>query len=176
MAYEKPMEEIKQDAADLYWLAFLLTGSSDLSVDIAADSAAEEDAETSFFSGWMQGWRRRLVIAKALNIIHDPLADSARRTAQAYHKGATTPRNWSLNPGMTKADVEKALLAIDAFPRAALLLLLFEGVAMPDAATLLDADPALVKKAQEIGLRELIANLAGIFPRDEDRVMRLPKC
>ena len=69
--------------------------------------------------------------------------------------------DWSLSPDTTKADLEKALLAIDPFPRAALLLLVFEGIRMADAAALLDADPALIRKAQAIGLRELTANLAG---------------
>jgi hypothetical protein len=70
------------------------------------------------------------------------------------------PRNWSLSPDTTKADLERALLAIEVFPRAALLLLVFEGVRIADAATLLDAGPDLLKKAQTIGLRELTVNLA----------------
>jgi hypothetical protein len=62
---------------------------------------------------------------------------------------------------MSKARIEEALLAIDVFPRAALLLLIFERVRIGDAATLLDADAALVRKAQAMALRELTANLAG---------------
>ena len=59
------------------------------------------------------------------------------------------------------AELEKALLAIDLFPRSALLLRVFEGFGMADAATLLDANPALIRKAQAIGLCELTTNLAG---------------
>jgi hypothetical protein len=40
-------------------------------------------------------------------------------------------------------------------------LLIFEGIPMADATTLFGADPALIRKAQAIGLRELTANLAG---------------
>ena len=40
---------------------------------------------------------------------------------------------------------------------------------MADAAILLDADPALIRKAQAIGLSELTANLAGKKPDNEDR-------
>jgi DNA-directed RNA polymerase specialized sigma24 family protein len=108
----------------------------------------------------MRGWQRRLVIANALTVIHDDLADSARRTENVHARSSGTARNWSLGPGTTKADLERALLAIDLFPRAALLLLVFEGLRIADAATLLDANPALLKKAQAIGLRELTANLA----------------
>lgn len=154
-------EDIEKAAADLYWLAFLLTGRRDISVDIAADVTASEDYANSFFEDWMRAWQRRLVIGKALTAIHDELADSARRTEIAHVSSSGTPRNWSLGPDTTKADLERALLAIDLFPRATLLLLVFEGIRNADAATLLDADPGLLKKAQAIGLRELTANLAG---------------
>ena len=151
--------------ADLYSLAFLLTERQDLSIEIASDTAVSGDYETSFFTDWMRGWQRRLVIGTALTAIHDELAGSARRTqlahvARSARDSAAPPSNWSLSSDTTKADLDQALLAIDLFPRAALLLLVFEGIRMADAATLLDADPALIRKAQAIGLRELTANLA----------------
>jgi hypothetical protein len=155
----KNMADIKKTAVDLYWLAFLLTGCGDISIDIAADTAADQDYANPFFEDWMRGWQRRLVVAKALIAIHDELADSARRTKNAP-AGSGTLRNWSLSPDTTKDDLERALLAIDLFPRATLLLLVFEGLRIADAAILLDADPDLLKKAQVIGLRELAANLA----------------
>ncbi len=151
---------IEKAAVDLYWLAFLLTGCRDISIDIAADAAASQDDANPFFVDWMRGWQRRLVIAKALTAIHDELADSAGRTEIAHAGNSGMPRNWSLSPDTSKADLERALLAIDLFPRATLLLVVFEGVRIADAATLLDAKPELLKKAQVIGLRELTANLA----------------
>ncbi len=159
----KNTQDIRKDAADLYWLAFLLTGRQDISIDIAADAAVSQDDANPFFADWMRGWQRRLVIGRALTAIHDELADSARRTQIArllWQSSGAPPRNWSLSPDTTKADLERALLAIDLFPRAALLLLVFERIRMADAATLLDADPGLSEKAQAIGLRELTANLA----------------
>src|SRR5580692_7407896 len=152
--------DIEKAAADLYWLAFLLTGRRDLSIDIAADAAASQDNANPFFADWMRGWQRRLVVAKALTAIHVELADSARQTEIASASNSGVPRDWSLSPDTTKADLERALLAIDLFPRATLLLLVFEGMRIADAATLLDAGPDLLKKAQAIGLRELTANLA----------------
>jgi DNA-directed RNA polymerase specialized sigma24 family protein len=161
----KNTEDIRKDAADLYWLAFLLTERQDLSIEIASDTAVSGDYTSPFFADWMRAWQRRLVIARALTAIHDELADSAYRTQIARVTGsargsATPERNWSLSPDTTKAEVQRALLSIDLFPRAALLLLVFEGIRMADAATLLDADPALIRKAQAIGLGELTANLA----------------
>lgn len=157
----KNAEDLKWDAADLYWLAFLLTGRRDVSIDIAADAAVSEDYPNSFFADWMRDWRRRLVIGQALNAIRDELADSARRTKRAHVDGAaTSQRDWSTGSVVTKADLERALLAIDIFPRAALLLLVFEGMRIADVAALLEADRALVEKAKVIGLRELTASLA----------------
>jgi DNA-directed RNA polymerase specialized sigma24 family protein len=156
----KNPEDIKRDAADLYWLVFLLTGRRDVSIDIPADAAASEDPN-SFFGDWMRDWRRHLVIGQALTAIRDELADSARRTKQAHvDAAATSQRNWSTTPVVTKAELERALLAIDIFPRAALLLLVFEDMRIADVAALLKADSALVKKAQAIGLHELTASLA----------------
>jgi len=165
------LEDSGNEAADLFWLAFLLTGRQDVSIDIASDIAVSGGDASPFFADWMRGWQRRLVVAGALTAIHENLADSARRTQVARfkgsgncgvgHGGSATSHNWSLSPDTTKADLERALLAIDVFPRAALLLLVFEGMQMADAATLLDADPALVRKAQAIALRELTANLVG---------------
>ena len=153
--------DTKSYVADLYWLAFLLTGRQDLSIEIASDTVVSADDTSPFFADWMRGWQRRLVIGRALTAIHHELADSARRTQLARITGSDAPpRNWSLNSDTTKADLEQALLGIDPFPRAALLLLVFEGIRMADAAVLLDADPALIRKAQAIGLREFTAHLA----------------
>jgi DNA-directed RNA polymerase specialized sigma24 family protein len=151
---------VRNHVADLYWLAHLLTGSEDVSVDIAADTVVS-DQGSPIFADWMRSWQRRLVIGRALTAIHGELADSARRTQLARVNNWAAPRgNWSLNPDTTKADLEQAMLSIDLFPRAAVLLLVFEGIRMADAAVLLGADPALIRKAQAIGLRELTANLA----------------
>jgi hypothetical protein len=160
MQQQLKTEDTGKAAVDLYWLAFLLTGRRDISIDIAADAAVSGDDENPFFADWIRGWQRRLVFAKALAAIHDELTDSARRTEIAHAGRSAMPHNWSLSPETNKADLERALLAIDLFPRAALLLIVFEGVRIADAATLLDAKPELLKKAQVIGLRELTANLA----------------
>jgi DNA-directed RNA polymerase specialized sigma24 family protein len=153
---------MKNDAADLYWLAFLLTGSRDVSIDIAVDATASHEDMVPFFVAWMESWSRRIVIAKALAAVRQELAESARRTERArVHQSTAPPRGWSLPRDTTKTEIEEALLAIDLFPRAAVLLLIFEGLRIADVATLLDADVTLVKKGQAIGLRELTSNLAG---------------
>jgi DNA-directed RNA polymerase specialized sigma24 family protein len=159
-------------AADLYWLAYLLTGSPDTSIDIAAeasasrDGASSSDGERQFFVGWMKAWSRRIVLSKALAAVREELAESARRTESTRgQRWPETVRGWSLPANTNKAQLEEALMKIDVFPRAALLLTIFERLPLVDAAILLDADAKLVRKAQEVGLRELTANLAGRVDR-----------
>jgi DNA-directed RNA polymerase specialized sigma24 family protein len=158
------IEQAGKHAADLHWLAFLLTGRRETSIDIAVDTIAAEDVPSRpYFSTWMVAWARRVVIAKALGQIRGELAASARRTeSKRVNKAVVPSRDWALDPGTTKAEIEQALLAIDLFPRAALLLSVFEGVPIADATVLLDTDPDLVRKARAAGLLELTANLARI--------------
>ena len=155
------VEQANQSAADLHWLAFLLTGDSGTGVDVVVETIASQDATNPYFSTWMLAWSRRVFIAKALAAIRQNLAASARRTElRRPDQSALPTRTWVLDQATTKLHLERALLAIDVFPRAAVLLSVFERVPLKDAAILLDADPALVRKAQMSGLRELTLNLA----------------
>jgi DNA-directed RNA polymerase specialized sigma24 family protein len=157
------LEQANERAMDLYWLAFLLTGHHGLSVDVTLEAMAPPDDANPFFSAWMLAWSRRVFIAKALAAVRDELAASAREMASEHaEKVALPPRNWTLNGDTSKAQLESALLAIDVFPRCALLLSVFEGMSLEDVAILLDAESDLVRKAQMIGLRELTRNLAGM--------------
>ena len=110
----------------------------------------------------MLAWSRRLVIAKALAAIRDELAPvGAPDGIEAPDKAARFRRRTGLSHSdTTKIQLERALLAIDVFPRCALLLSVFERMSVEDAALLLDADLDLVRKAQMIGLQELTRNLA----------------
>ena len=155
------LEQANKRAADLYWLAYLLTGHRGLSVDATLEAVGSPDDANPFFSAWMVAWSRRVFIAKALATIREELAASARRTAsERAERTALPPRNWTLDRGTKKAQLERALLAIDVFPRCALLLSVFEGVSLEDVALLLDSERDLVRKAQMAGLRELTRNLA----------------
>jgi hypothetical protein len=157
----QPLERAGHYAASLYQLAFLLTGDRAWSLDVTLEALDSRNGANSFFSNWMLAWSRRLVIAKALAGIRDDLVASARRTAsQRIDRIVPPSRNWALDPETTVVQIERALLAIDVFPRCALLLTLFEEVSLEDTAVLLDEDCALIRKAQVVGLRELTRNLA----------------
>ena len=153
------LENKPETTVDLYWLAFLLTGDREISIDTATDVEVADAGGTPSFTDWMRAWSRRLVIAKALAAIGQELAAARRRIDEMEVQESFGQRvNRSLD--LTKATIEAALLAIDLFPRAALLLSLFEGIALDDVATLLDADLSLVKKARTAGLQELTDRLA----------------
>jgi DNA-directed RNA polymerase specialized sigma24 family protein len=155
------LEQADKGVAGLYWLLFLLTGHRGTSADVTLEALDSQDGASSFFSSWMLAWSRRVAIAKALAAIREELAASARRTAtKRAEKAALPPRNWALDRDTTRARIESALLAIDVFPRCAVLLTVFEGVPLEDAAVLLDVGRDLVRKAQTTGLRELTRNLA----------------
>src|SRR5437870_5498827 len=141
----KAFEQTRLGAADLHWLATLLTGCPETAVDVTVQVVESAGDEKAFFSNWMLAWARRLVIAKALAAVGRELAVSACRTAlKGETHSALPPRSWVLDEGTAKSDLERALLSVDLFPRAAVLLLLFEGVPLTDTAVLLDADPDLV--------------------------------
>ena len=149
------------DGFRFYWLAYLLTGNQGLSVDVTLEALDFPDDVNPFFSAWMLAWSRRVFIAKALAAIRGELAASARRTASKRAEKAALPaRNWTLDRDTPKVQLDSALLAIDVFPRCALLLSVFEGMSLDDVAILLDGERDLVRKAQMIGLRELTRNLA----------------
>jgi DNA-directed RNA polymerase specialized sigma24 family protein len=154
------LDRTVQAAADLQWLATLLTGSHDVAADATIEAIASSGDRNAFFSTWMRAWSRRMVIARALAAVREDLAASARRMELGRSEDSAFPPSWALDRGTTKSDLEHALLRIDLFPRAALLLLVYERVPLNDATILLDSEPALVRKALAQGARDLTMNLA----------------
>lgn len=159
---ESVPEQAKRRASSLYRLAFLMTGDRARSLDATLEVIDSGDGTDSFFSNWMQAWSQRLVIAKVLAGIREELTASAHRTALLGNEKRAvlqTDRLFDPRTSGTGGQVEKALLAIDLFPRSALLLTVFEGISIEDAAVLLDADRDLVRKVRAIGLQELARGL-----------------
>lgn len=151
-----------REESELLWLAYLLTGDRQTSMDAVVHAMDTSDAANPFFRNWMISWSRKLVIAKALGSIEQEMGESVRRARerQCPRPAEIPTRGWSLNANTDKAEIERALLAIDLFPRCAVLLTVFEKVSLDDAAVLLSADRETVKTAKAIGLAELTWNLA----------------
>jgi DNA-directed RNA polymerase specialized sigma24 family protein len=141
----------EQPVASLYWLAFLLTGQSERSIDIAVEAVTSAGTSSP----------RRVVISEALAAVRDEVAASACRTKSRQLRSQAVPAGHRTVDGVaTRVQLERAMLGIEVFPRAALLLSVFEGVPVEDAAALLEAPPDLVVKARTLGLADLTAGLA----------------
>jgi hypothetical protein len=146
-------EQTGQAAANLHWLATLLTGHREIAADVTVEAFASGGAPDAL--------SRKGFIAKALAAVREDLAASAQRTALRWDEdSALPPLSWALDRKTTKSELEQAFLSIEMFPRAAALLLLFERVPLNDAAILLDSEPGLVCNASATGARDLTINLA----------------
>lgn len=157
------LEQAKRNVTDLHWLATLLTGSREIATEVTFQALNPKDDANPFFSTWIGAWSRRNVIARAISAVREDLRESARRTAaRPEEKRELSLRSWTLDQLTTKSDLERALLAIDVFPRTAVVLLILERVPLKDAAVLLDSEPDLVRKALAVGARELTINLARV--------------
>jgi hypothetical protein len=152
------MQTFEKNSSRLYSLAFLLTGDIDRSVE-AFDKALDVDEPVR--DGFMDEWARRLVIVAALATMERELLASIRRT---LHRAVEEPSgypSWKRRARIARAEFEAAVLAIDPFPRCAMLLTVFEGMSIKLAAVLLHANEALTSVAQRLGIVQLTRNLAG---------------
>lgn len=154
------METFEEQSSELYSLAFLLTGSADRGVE-AFNRALDFDEDNPSFGEFMSSWARKLVIAEALGSIKAELRASSKRTARAPEEESPGDAKWQRRPYIGREEFEEAVIAIDAFPRCAMLLTIFEGMSIKAASVLLNQDEALTRKALRIGIVELTRNLAG---------------
>lgn len=113
------LEQMQSQAASLYRLAWLLTGKREISVDATLETL-DTETDPDSFAEWMRAWSRRVVIAKVLTAVRGELAASARRTASMRLRNpALPPGSANLGDQTTPVQLERALLAIDMFPRCA---------------------------------------------------------
>jgi hypothetical protein len=147
---------------DLYWLGYLLTGDRERSVRAVIETIEMPDAANPFFESWMITWSRKIFVGKILGYV-TPKMSAAELRNRLKRLQAETGRGLKsgIDPTAGKAELERALLAIDPFPRCSLLLSVFERLATEDIGILLNADRESVKTATAIGLLELARNLAG---------------
>jgi hypothetical protein len=120
---------------DLYWLGYLLTGDPERSVQGVRETLEIPDAANPFFESWFITWARKIFIAKVLGYVF-PQASAPELLARFRRLQPETghgciPR---INKAPGKAELEWALLKIELFPRCALLLSVFEKLAIEDTA------------------------------------------
>ncbi len=146
----------------LYWLGYVLTGDQERSVRAAIETLEMPDAANQFFEEWMVTWSRKIFIAKVLrNVAPATSAPQLGARLRSLQSGAWRSLKWRIEPPLGKPELERVLLAIDWLPRCALILSLFEKLAIEDIAILLNVDRESVKTATAIGLIEAARNLAG---------------
>ena len=161
------LEIFEENSSELYSLAFLLTGNADRGVE-AFSRALDFEEESQGFGDFLSEWARKLVIVEALGTMTTELRMSRQRVARAPEDELSGAR-WKTRPYIGREEFEEAMIAVDAFPRCAMLLTVFEGMSIETASLLLNADETLTRKAQRIGLVQLTRNLAGDGGRDPYR-------
>ena len=141
---------VEEFGQDLCWLAYLITGDWDQGIEAVVTVLCSEGSEHQLSADSA----RRPVVAAAVGVVGPELRKSASRAAQTAEKelvltGLSTQVS-------TRQELQRGLLAIDVFPRCALLLTVLEGWSIEDAALLLDVDEALVLHARNLGLIQLV--------------------
>jgi hypothetical protein len=165
MTYEL-IEIFEEKSSELYSLAFLLTGNADRGVEAFNRALDFDEPENPVFGEFMNSWAHKLVIVEALGTIKAELRASRQRVARAMEDEMPRDQTWKPRPRIARQEFEDAVIAIDAFPRCAMLLTIFEGMSIPAASILLNADETLTLAAQRIGIVQLTQNLAGNRGRD----------
>jgi hypothetical protein len=160
------MENFETNSGELYKLAFLLTGNTDRSIEAFDKAINFEEGENPAFGGFMNAWARKLIIVEALGTIEAELRASKRRVARMTEDEPGHEAEWKPREHIAREEFEEAVISIDAFPRCAMVLTIFEGMSIEDAAVLLNADKSLTAAAQRIGIVQLTRNLAGTGGRD----------
>jgi hypothetical protein len=143
------MNTFEEQSFELFSLAYLLTGDTERSV-VAFDRALDyDDTENP----------RELVIGEALGTMRTELRSSRQRTAKRAGDESQGDAKLQQRPQIAREEFEEAVISIDAFPRCAMLLTIFEGMSIRAASAMLHADEALTRVAQGIGIVELTRNL-----------------
>ena len=143
------MNIFEEQSSELFSLAFLLTGDTERSVEAFDRALDYDDSENP----------RERIIGEALGTMRTELRTSRQRTAQMTEDAACVEARLQSRPEIPQGDFEEAVISIDAFPRCAMLLTIFEGMSIRAASALLHADEALTRVAQRIGIVELTRHL-----------------
>ena len=167
---EEPLAGMFTQQPDhLSWLVFLLTGDRTWSAGAQAEASGSKDAAKPFFEKWMAVWSRKVWIARALAGVNSAMSDSVLRTAalrpdHLRKMKGPSPAAWRLETDTDKLEFESALLAIDVFPRCALLLTVFEKLSLEEVANLLNVDKPLVATARTVAWTELSRRMQRTSP------------
>ena len=141
----------KSVVAGLYWLAFILTGSEDISVNVTADVLSRAS-----------GNQRRAIVIQSVAAQEGELrlASDGYRPHSDDDCGSEPGAELDALPDFF--EVRDALLAIDIFARHALVLTVFEGFSARDAARCLGSNEQSICDARGDGLIALARNMTPV--------------
>lgn len=147
----------------LEWLTSQITGGVVSEPDSALELLLPKEGDNATFARWIRAWSRKLAIARALGTVAGKLKVSARRmelidSAQLRN---LCRRNWRWLSSSNRVDLERDITAIDLFPKAALLLTIFERLSLVDAAVLLGVPKETVANAQARAMMQLSRAIGG---------------
>jgi len=161
------IQNLEAHSLELYSLAFLLTGNALRSLQVFNRALDHDDEETALLGNIAID--RERIIVEALAAMEMELEASLHRMARPPADEPLVSPRWKCRPRITRAEFEEAVLAIDAFPRWAMLLTIFEGMSLRTAGIWLNADRTLTQAAQRIGIVQLTDNLSRDISRQYSR-------
>jgi hypothetical protein len=131
-----------------------------LSLRVTLNALCSENGLGAVSSPLLLAILRTTVIKDALAATQAEITPSARRFApRQSDQSFSTTTGWSVDSSISKAQIEAALLAIDVFPRCALLLTVFEDLPLEEVGMLLHSDRDSIEAGRIRALRELTRNL-----------------
>jgi hypothetical protein len=136
----------------LYWLALILTGCEAISVNVTAEVLSTKS-----------GNLRRAVVAQSVAAKESELRWARDRYQRQAEYGLESELRMGLDTMPEFFEVRDALLAVDLFPRHALLLTVFEGFSVRDAARCLDANEQSIRDGRGDGLVALAQNMTPVL-------------
>jgi hypothetical protein len=156
--WRQTMRGTEQDykhLADLYWLAFLLTGDQEVSVAMVIEEFESLEDSCALRCPSIRAKMRKSIIEKALTAV----GVEAGETVSASSSRSLTPvaptRAGRHGVRISWEQLKAALLHLDLFSRRILLLTVFQGYTLQEAAGLLTRDVTLVADVRSIALLEL---------------------
>jgi hypothetical protein len=153
-------EQSYKRAEELYRLAHLFMGDRELSMNLVLETIHSQNGSEGLFALGMHASLRKQFIARVLARFRGKLSLSATRLVSEQTEEELPSAGGSFDPSSTAAHIEHVLLAIDIFPRCALLLTVFERFSLDDASILISSHPQMVLKGRIAGLRGLTRRLA----------------
>jgi hypothetical protein len=157
-------------ATGLYWLAFLLTECQEISTRVIVEVLSTEtgiEAMCHPSNCHPSNCHRAPLTRLRRAVIAQSLAAKAGELAWERNQYKGKPDyefEREFRKGLDKIPdfrrVQEALLAIDLFPRHALLLTVFEGLSVQEAATFLHSDRHSICEARTDALVSLARNMA----------------